>query len=165
MMMLKRCRFVLASLMGLALYVSTAVAEPQDLDFTGCRSSTSTILSATKELVVLSFDLKGIDRSNHENKLFDNFSHNCNGVYMVAGEKTSGNGFCKYMAPDGDFTVLEWKNTGTRGKGTWTFLHGTGKFKGITGGGDYDTVARAKPIVKGTVQTCIRVTGTMDLPQ
>lgn len=155
----------LAAILGMVAFSPEVQAGSQELDYTGCRNAEFTLLSQSDEMTVLGIDLKGVDRSNHENKLFDGFSHRCNGVYMIRGDETAGNGFCKYLAPDGDYTLLQWRNTGKRGTGTWEFLEGSGKFKGVKGGGDYETVMRAKPITPGSLQFCIRVTGTLELPE
>ena len=157
--------FFLAAMLGMVAFSPGVQAGSQELDFTGCRNSEITLLSKSEEMTVFGLDAKGVDRSNHENKLFDGFSHRCNGTYMIRGDETAGNGFCKYMAPDGDYTLLQWRNSGKQGKGTWEFLEGSGKFKGVKGGGDYQTVLRSKPITPGSLQYCIRVTGTLELPE
>ena len=59
---------------------------------------------------------------------------------------------------------VEWTGSGKRGEGTWKYLYGKGKLKGITGGGNWMVVKRGKSVAKGTFQNCIRVTGTFDLP-
>jgi hypothetical protein len=51
---------------------------------------------------------------------------------------TESRGFCTFEGPSGDRVFAEWKCTGKRGgcKGVITLTGGTGRFKGISGGGD-----------------------------
>lgn len=46
---------------------------------------------------------------------------------------------------------------------TWRFLEGSGKWKGITGGGKALPLTNAKPILPGTAQGCLRATGTYEI--
>ena len=49
-------------------------------------------------------------------------------------------GFIVFNLPDGDKVYATWKGTGNLGKdakGTITYVGGTGKYAGLTGGGEY----------------------------
>ena len=74
-------------------------------------------------------------------------------------------GYCKYLEPDGDFVVGEYKSDASGTKTDWKFLHGTGKWKGIQGTGQGTRITRAKSIKPGTSQGCNRETGTYILPK
>ncbi len=152
-----------AVLLGIVMCV-TVVQAAEPFDFTSCRSATIDVLAKTDEANVRSHVWNGIDISNHENKLFDNWTHRCMGVAADVRGKRIRHGFCKYMDPDGDFMLLEWPGAESK-PFTWYFLAGTGKWKGITGGGDYKISQRGKPIQQGTFQFCIRVTVTYELPK
>ncbi len=159
-------RLCALAVLGFILSVPAAYAEKKPIDFTSCRSGTSTVLSASKELTVLSIELKGIDRSNTADKTFENFTHRCIGVVRVSPKKPMANGYCKYVDPDGDFWVAEWSRSQPVSKGgDWSFIQGTGKWKGIKGGGKYRNITRGKPIVKGTFQVCALITGIYELPK
>jgi len=147
---------------GLPMFIPVAQAE-QAFDITMCYSGTFTILSASKELTVLSYDLKGISRSNHENKVFDNTTGHAVGVMRRVAGKANYAGYFKLLNPDGDFVVVE-ISTAETGQNTWKFLQGTGKWKGITGGSKSRPITHGKYITPGTFQKCIRVTGTFELP-
>ena len=73
-----------AIVLGLVMFIPVAQAE-QPFDITDCGSGTITMVSTSKELTVFSFDLKGISRSNHENKVFDNTTFHCVGVMLALG--------------------------------------------------------------------------------
>lgn len=147
----------------LGLVICTPVAQAETpYDNTLCASGTITMLSKSKELTIYSMDFKGISRSNHENKVFDNCSfHHLRLVRVVAG-KMSAHGYTKFMDPEGDIVILEFSQMGK--EITTKFLEGTGKWKGITGSGKAMHITKAKPITAGTAQGCTRQTGTFELP-
>ena len=66
------------------------------------------------------------------------------------------------MEPDGDFVAGEATATGPEGH--WQFLEGTGKYKGIKGGGPDQPFVSGKAIVPGTSQGCRSATGKYTLP-
>jgi hypothetical protein len=150
--------------LGLAIFTPVANAETP-YDITPCMSGTITMLSQSKEMTVLSMDLKGIARSNHENKVFDNYTFHYVGVYrFTAGKLIAQHGYTKFMDPDGDCFLVEVSNVGGQSSVT-KLLHGTGKWKGITGGGELKIIAQGKPIKPGTWQGCARHIGTFELPK
>jgi hypothetical protein len=142
--------------------LTAAANAAESYDITNCGASTVTTVSATEEVTVMSVNTKGITRSNSANKAFENATYECASVVSVAGVQRSGLGYCKFMAPDGDFFVGEMMPDSTGG-GKWKFSQGTGKRKGITGGGEYLPLTSGKPIVAGTGQGCVRATGTYEL--
>jgi hypothetical protein len=76
------------------------------------------------------------------------------------------NGYCKYLGKDGNAIYLE-RAHGPTIQRAWSFIAGTGKWKGITDGGDYNTPefgASTKVQVKDALQNCVQVTGTYKLP-
>jgi hypothetical protein len=146
----------------LFIFISVSQAE-QTYDITDCGSMTSTLHSETDELAILTFDFKGIARSNSDNKIFDN----CTVFYVGAAQRTptksAAHGYSKYLAPDGDFVIMESIREGD--VTTMKFLLGTGKWKGIEGGGKLRRIASGKPIAPGTSQYCTRHIGTFELPK
>ena len=152
----------LAIVFGLFIVISVSQAE-QTYDITDCGSATFVTNSESKELTVMTFDIKGMTRSNHENKIFDNCSFNHWGVLRDMAGQLSAYGYSKYLDPDGDFVVMESVRVGA--EVTCKFLQGTGKWKGIKGGGVVRRVAQAKPIMPGTSQLCSRHIGTFELPK
>jgi len=65
------------------------------------------------------------------------------------------------LEPDGDVTAGE--STLDGAEGTWKFIYGTGKSKGITGGGKNWPITKGKSIAPGTSQSCRKATGTYEL--
>jgi len=147
---------------GLPMLNSIAHAE-QPIDITYCLSLTMTVVSQNEEMTVTSFDFKGIARSNLPDKAFDNLTFHGVGVGRVVAGKNHNYGYIKFMNPDGDYVVTEnLRNLGDA-DAEWKFLQGTGKWKGIQGGGKLQPAARGRPILKDTVQGCIRMTGKYEL--
>ena len=161
---IKRGGRVAAIIFGLILFIPFAQAQ-QPIDFTDCASGTFTLLSDAKEFTVFAFDMKGISRSNLENKVFDNMTFHHAGVTRIVAGKWTVHGYTKYMDPDGDFVIFEINEVGRPMEGTWEFLYGTGKWKGIKGSGKHSHIAEGRPIVPGTAQSCTRNVGTFELPK
>jgi hypothetical protein len=150
-------RLCALAVLGFVLSIPAAYAAKKYDDLV-CRSGTVMLLSGGKEATVLSIEMKGISQETGA-------TSQCIGVISIIGGKRKGNGYCKTMDKDGDFNLEEWTNAGKQGEGTWKFIYGTGKWKGVSGGGKYKTAKRGKPIAKGTFQSCLRVTGTYELPK
>ena len=152
---------VVAIVFGLAMFIPVVQAETP-YDITNCYYGTSTALYRSKELTILSVDIKGIARSNHENKVFDNCSFHTVQVLQIMNGKLKRSGYTKFMDLDGDYFFVEISG----GKNaTVKFLYGTGKWKGITGTGKFERIARGKAMEPDTFQGCVRNTGTFELPK
>jgi len=144
----------------LTLSISVAQAQ-QPFEFTLCSSGTITPLTLTKEGSFFGVERKGIAMSNHPNKAFDNYTIHLVGVGRMEIDKVIGYGYFKLMAPDEDYIIAE--ISGTTEETAIKFLQGTGKWKGITGGGKGSTITTGKAITPYTVQGCSRFTGTFEL--
>ena len=158
-------RLIIICLLGLTLLIPMANAEEKPTNILSCRSGTTTMLTASKELVVFSFELKGIDQDLNEDKVFENYTHMCVGTIRILGGERISKGYCKYMAPDGDFFIVSFDGPSGGKPLPWEYIYGTGKWKGIKGGGTAKTTTMGKPIVEGTFQTCMEISGTYEVPQ
>jgi hypothetical protein len=155
-------RVVAAIIVGMVAFAPAAYAD-QPYDITTCVAGTVSLLTASEELTVTSIEARGITQSRHENKAFDNNTVHCVGLGKIVPGSSTLDGYCKYLDLNGDFVVGHFRRDG--GKGTWEFVHGTGKWQGITGGGTNEIVAQGKPITPGTFQSCTHATGTFTLPK
>ncbi len=153
---------VVALVFSMSLMIPIAQAQ-QHYDITDCGSMTFTVNSESDELTIVTFDFKGIARSNSENKIFDNCTLFYVGVSRNMAGKQGAYGYSKYMDPDGDFVVMESIREGAETH--CKFLQGTGKWKGIKGEGKVRRIAVGKPISPGTSQYCTRHIGTFELPK
>ena len=153
---------VVGFVLGMSLMIPVAQAE-QQYDITDCGSMTFTLNSESDELTIITFDFKGISRSNSENKIFDNCTVFYVGVARTMPGMSTAYGYSKYMDSDGDFVVMESIREGAETH--CKFLQGTGKWKGIKGEGKLRRIAAGKPISAGTNQYCTRHIGTFELPK
>lgn len=152
---------LVGSVFCLLVQIPVAQAEtPYDL--TNCYSGTLTYLYKTKELAIFAIDSKGIAVSNLEDKVFDNCSFHSAQIIQILNGKWKRSGHTKFMDPDGDYFFVE--ISGEKAA-VVKFLYGTGKWKGITGSGKFERLARGKAIEPGTFQGCVRNAGTFELPK
>ena len=142
--------------------VPFAVAE-ESYNTTNCWSGDVTILHKSKELSIWSLDLKGMSLSNDESEAFDGWAFNIIGTGKLEAGKYSSTFYGTYKSPDGEIVIGEGNRTG--GDGEWKFIHGTGKWAGIKGGGTFKMITNVPPIKEGTTQACISTTGTFQLPE
>jgi hypothetical protein len=140
-----------------------ALAQEAPFEITVCRAGTLNFLQQSKEATVLSVDVAGIVSASTD-KRFENMTSRCLGVGGAVNGKRFGNGFCKYLDPDGDVVIVAYTSSADKaGEGTWQFIHGTNKWAGIKGDGTFKFFTRGKPIAAGTGQSCNRVTGKFAL--
>ena len=158
-------RLIATCLVVMVLLIPAAHAEEKSLSVISCRSGTTSMLSASKELTVLSYDFKGINIGSDGDKAFENLTHRCIGVSRIGGGEYTTTGFCKYMDPDGDFFIVAYDGPGGPNPTPWNFAQGTGKWNGVKGTGTSQVITQGKPIVEGTFQFCAKITGTYELPQ
>ena len=85
------------------------------------------------------------------------------GLFCKKGDDIMQRGYCKYMYPNGDITIMEWD--GKANGGNWKLLLGTGKWEGIKASGTWSILQRAKSIAPGTLQNCRTIKGTYELPK
>jgi hypothetical protein len=140
--------------------ISIAQAETP-FDITECGAGTVTTVYQSKEITIAGQDGKGIIFSNHENKLFNNFTFHVVVIAQTVDGKRRSDSYWKIMDPDGDIIVAEvnvvWPEK------TMKFLHGTGKWKGIKGGAKGKGIMTGTQVVPGTFQACSRYIGMFEL--
>lgn len=161
----KRKVLVCSVTLAICAYAGSLAAQ-QSFSSLTCRAGTTSGLAKTEDLVAFSIDQRGISLADDQAKTFNNYTQRCIGSVAVVRGKASGSGFCRNVDPaNGDVTVIEWTASEKPGIGTFKFLSGTGKWKGITGGGDYQQTAVTRPVDDGTYQNCVRVKGTFTVPK
>ena len=124
-------------------FTSSAIAEmAKEGSHSGKNYSTgsSKVIATEAELLHMTHEGSGIYVSDTEEGFLNNASiyflgtlHSVKGVFEESG-------FMVFALPDGDKVYATWKGTGNLGKdakGTITYVGGTGKYAGITGGDEY----------------------------
>lgn len=145
--------------------LNLAEGAEQVYDVNVCVSMNLSPLVRSQEITILAWDAKGIMRSNNEAKVFDNCTVHTQGVTAIEGKNRTVNGYMKYFDPDGDFVIFQYTLNPGEKAGTTMLKFGTGKWKGITGGGKAMRIARGKPVAEGTFQFCNNHKGTFTVPQ
>jgi hypothetical protein len=158
----KKLATVMAFLFSLIGFMPFTQAQTP-FDVTECGSGPVTVVFQSNEITVSGLEGKGIFFSHHENKVFDNCTFQVVQIARIIDGKRRSDSYWKIMDPDGDIIIAEVVVIGP--EKTMTFLHGTGKWKGIKGGAKGKTSAAGKMIAPGTFQACSRYVGTFELPK
>ena len=91
---------------------------------------------------------------------FDAMSAECGGHYSVSPTGVDSVGQCQYMDADGD-KMLVGIPQNHNGNGTWNYISGTGKYTGISGGGEFKPMRQLPPAISpGKAVVCSAATGT-----
>ena len=154
------CTLAIIGIFTFILFIATAQAEER-FECVLCQNMTMTTIVQNEDLIVMGYESKGIVLDNTESKFFDNDTVLGVGLMKIDKGKLTGSFFNKQLDPSGDFYALEGLIVGT--EIDWKFIYGTGKFKGITGGGKSIRLTKGKPVSPGTSQSCTKVTGTYEL--
>ena len=151
---------IILGFIGIFLFIPYAQAQ-QSIDMMSCGDSEMTPIVAGEELTIMGMTGRGINLDNHGAKIFDNMTFHSVGLLKIDRGNVTAIMYAKYMDPSGDFLVVEITQVGM--ERDWKFLYGTGKWKGITGGGKAIPFTKGKPISPGTLQSCSKITGSYEL--
>ena len=163
----KKMTTIAAGFFGLAMFIPFAQAQ-QSIDITDSVFAKIIVLSESKELLIMSSEVWGMVASNNENKIFENLTSHCVAIRkFVADKQMKSLTYTKFMDSDGDFFVVETVGDALEigPEGKWVFWEGTGKWKGIKGGGKAWFTARGKAITSDTFHGRVRMTGTFEMPK
>lgn len=149
-----------AVILGLITFIPEVPGQ-QPMDMISCGDTKIATIISGQELTIMGMEGKGINIDNLASKTFDNMTYHSVGVLKVEGGKMTGTLYYKYMDPSGDFVIVEISQVGM--ERDWKYLYGTGKWKGVTGGGKAIPFTKGKPISPGTLQSCAKITGTYEL--
>ena len=155
----------LACAAAVAAMASAGAVAAAGTDYSGqwCGHVKSEMLVAGPELTVFSAETWAIETPGASTpKDMENSAVHCVGYVRIMHGKQWSTTACQFTDPGGDTFTGEAVNEPDK-PGTWTFLHGTGEWKGIQGGGHYETVSRSKP-VQGSSAMCLKHSGSFTLP-
>lgn len=126
-----------------------------------CFSGQATQLVATETDTYGTYSVSGVTQS--DNKAFDALSMECVAAYEMRSKVWQHRGYCVFQDASGD-RYHGADNWTTDGGYRFTYLGGTGKFKGMSGEGIGDKGGQVKPIRPGTLQGCRVFKTTYTLP-
>jgi hypothetical protein len=161
--MIPRKRYWVAATIVIMGFITSIPEVPgqQPMDMISCGDAKTTTIVSGQELTIMSVEARGINLDNLASKAFDNMTYHTVGIYKVEGGKVTGTMYSKYLDPSGDFLVVEISQVGM--ERDWKYLYGTGKWKGVTGGGKAIPFTKGQPVSPGTIQNCTKITGTYEL--
>ena len=129
-------------------------------------TGTSKALPMGEERLQLTYEGSGIYVTDIEEGLLNNSSVHFLGALHAVKGAFEESGCMVVTAPDGDKAFVSYKGSGNLGKsakGTYTYVGGTGKYKGITGGGEF-TRSNLQPASKGVWASITLFKGNWKLP-
>ena len=120
-----------------------------------------------KAPVLIQAEYYGGTKNSAGSGLFHMGSFKCNfTLEVVQMPQTESNGFCTFVDADGDIMIQRGEIKGTLGgpgKGIAKFVHGTGKYEGITGDGVWN-ISPVPSAEQGTFQGWNTFSGSYQLP-
>jgi hypothetical protein len=122
-------------------------------------------------LTIFHSDVKGVIHDNLESKTFDRMTSHCLRSARISAGKLTSTTYSKFTDSDGDFFITEASAEGVPisvQESSFKFVQGTGKWKGISGGGKgkFIFMTRGKQQISPTTfQGYLRMTGTFELPK
>lgn len=160
---------MLAVAMVLAASVVSAAAVTawaKDVEYGGewCGHSKNTMLVAGPELTAWSNESWGIQTADSTFEPWKLATVHCVSYQQVLKGKYSGNGSCTFTDQAGDTFTGAWHIIPDQ-PNVWTFLAGTGKWRGIKGQGTFKVVPAKKRFPDGTGAYCLVHSGTYTLPE
>jgi len=130
-------------------------------------SGTYKTVAMGQERFQMTYEVLGVIVSDASDCILQNASLRCIGSYhAIKGAYEDDSGFCVCTRPDGDQLFTSYKASGRLGavgKGTVTYVGGTGKFTGIQGNGEFSRIS-VRPAAEGTHQGYNRVKDHYKLP-
>jgi hypothetical protein len=160
-------RLIIASILTVVLLVPFVLIANAEMAKEGTTSGRTNwivhykVLPMGKELAQLNYEAYGVSQSDTGEGLLHNASsHAVGGAMAVKGEYEDDSGLVVFTRPDGDQIFITYKTSGVAGKsgkGTFTYVGGTGKFVGILGSGEF-TRYTLRPIKKGVVGASFSIT-------
>jgi len=144
---------------GLAAFMAASAAfaaQAAETAYSGtfCGHTKTTMLQANSDATVFQFESWNIQTPDSGFKPWENASNHCIAYYRITQGKATAIGSCLWTDSDGDTFIGELSQAPDRAN-VWTFLAGTGKWKGITGGGTWQRVAAGKNGADGSGAGCI----------
>ena len=130
-------------------------------------TGTAKALPMGEQHLQLTYEGSGIYMSDTEGGFLNNASvYVLGALHAVKGTFEEDSGSMVLTVPGGDKAFVTYKGSGNLGKdakGTYTYVGGTGKFTGITGGGEF-TRSHLQPASKGVWAAITLFKGNWKLP-
>ncbi len=151
---------LLVALAAVFVFESAADAQlPKQGTWSGMyyKSGTVKALPIGDQIVILVIDESGMVAADSADSPLNNNSLRCVGTGRFLKSIGHFAGQCMFVDPAGDQFIIDWNSVdfklGEAPRGPVTFLGGTGKFKGITGTGEWEANgSEIRSVTEGTYQ-------------
>ncbi len=154
------CLVLAAQMVGAA-----PLAKEGPMDLLNCWSGdTPPAMIFSKEHLLGTLAWTGVLWNPKAGGAFDAMSGECGGHYTVSPGGVDSVGQCQFADAEGDKMLVSIPQN-HNGSGTWKFTAGTGKYTGVSGGGEFKPLRQFAPaITLGKAVVCNVVSGTYKLP-
>jgi hypothetical protein len=152
---------------AVALAVTATAAYPAETEYKGlwCGHAKLNMLASSPELTVYTSEVWAVEIPGASApKSLESATVRCVSYTRVLQGKVTARSTCRFTETAGDTFTGEATQVPDQ-PNAWTFLTGTGKWKGVQGTGTYQYVSRSKPAADGTVELCLQHSGAYTLPQ
>ena len=154
----------LCCLLAAAGASAQAQQQPTRVDIVHCYVSQPTLVESPGAYRLQAFVLRGTTHASEPGGAFDSAATRCVGTAasMGGGQPPATSGYCELATSAEDRAVAQW--TIEAGRGSGTFIGGTGRFRGISGEMSFQSLAPIPPVEPGFPRGCNRTTGEFRLP-
>jgi hypothetical protein len=153
----------LSIVLGSASLAAAPLPKEGPVNWVGCYVGDMTLMEASKESQFGSFHVSGLTLGSSEGTLLDGSTFECIIQLNIDASGRNASGVCVTVDQDGDKNSQNY--TGVNGAGKWNFIGGTGKYAGITGGGEFKPSRKFPAMMQqGKRGGCNSITGTYKLP-
>lgn len=155
-----------AAILSLSIVLTPAAQAQQQtnrVDVTHCYVGETSVIESGAAYRVQGILLRGTTRANEPGGTFDNLATRCVGTTgSIAGAAQEGRGYCEWAGPGEDRALIRW--TIEAGRGTGSFVGGSGRYRGLTGDITFQPIAPIPALEPGVIRVCNRTQGSFRLP-
>jgi hypothetical protein len=142
-------------------YAVAALADDLTYNLKGCATSEATVIDKAGDMVIGQSAARGITDSVPPGGAMDKMTYECRSVWHASKAGVEFTARCTFADGDGDKALG--MSTGSATGWQWTFLAGTGKWEGITGGGPSGPAGRYPRLSPTVSASCWQGKGTYSL--
>ncbi len=158
-----RTLLLVSSALLTSAFSTQALAAEVKFDQQACYAGPGQLIQHADGIMSASYALAGMSPGT-EGTPFHMMSGRCLGAFSLINGQIDDGGTCEYVDAAGDkaFGAYSRKGDAAKAEGTWHFVHGTGKFAGITGEGKWMPIGNFPP-VPGMISGCNHEWGTYSI--
>ncbi len=157
---------VLSSALLASVFATQVLAAEGKIDGHTCYAGPVQV-TQDEGILAGSYAVVGMGLGIQDTPFSDLLSSRCVGAFSLVNGQIEQHSTCEYVNTSGEkyFLIAERKGDPAKAEGTWHFIHGTGKFAGITGGGGWMPIGAFPPApgAPNTTMSCNHEWGTYNI--